>query len=80
VFAYPVDKEQELKVERAAGRLGGLTKQKNKLLIALPAEELPTLQGMPLPEQVATLQAFLLPEITRVWPQDAGSRKRYPTM
>jgi hypothetical protein len=64
VFAYPVEKERELKVERAAGRLGGLTKQKNKLLAALPAEELPTLlptlEGMPLPTQVETLQASLL--------------------
>lgn len=64
VFAYPVDKEQALKVERAAGRLGGLTKQKNKLLAAIPPDDLPTLlptlEGMPLPSQVATLQASLL--------------------
>ena len=64
IFAYPVEKEQELKVERAAGRLGGLTKQKNKLLAAIPQDDLPTLlptlEGMPLPAQVATLQASLL--------------------
>lgn len=64
VFAYPVEKELELKTEREAGRLGGLTKQKNKLLSAIPADELPTLlptlEGMALPMQVATLQASLL--------------------
>lgn len=64
VWGYPLEKERLVQLNRDTGRQGGLTKSLNRAKAKIEPSVLatlePTLQGLPVEEQLATLEQTLL--------------------